>query len=196
LYQQHNFILVKNSEREGLVDPVTLEMLLGETKMKIVNILKRSPASAQSLARELSIQVTAVRKHLDTLSAMGLVEAFFKREGVGRPKKLYRLTESGMRLVSKTAYDLVLEKTVELLIKELGEESVARLFSSVANELAALPRGTHTMDLADAKLVLDSFGFETVIIKAGKHVDVLSYNCPLKAVALRHQKLVCNHIHT
>jgi hypothetical protein len=52
------------------------------------------------------------------------------------------------------------------------------------------------MDLADAKLVLDSIGFETVIIEAGKHVDVLSYNCPLKSVALRHQKLVCNHIHT
>jgi|GEM_PF-2902234 hypothetical protein len=35
----------------------------------------------------------------------------------------------------------------------------------------ALP---HRQTYADAKLVLDSIGFETVIIEAGKHVGVLS----------------------
>jgi predicted ArsR family transcriptional regulator len=53
------------------------------------------PQSADALARRLKVTVVAVRQQLGRLLNKGLVAFEDRREGVGRPKRLWSLSEAG-----------------------------------------------------------------------------------------------------
>lgn len=61
---------------------------------RILFLLKtRGPATAAALARELRITAVGARQHLARLAADGLVAHGDERQGVGRPKRHWRLTD-------------------------------------------------------------------------------------------------------
>lgn len=78
---------------------------------------------------------TAVRQHLDTLRALGLVA---RRKVVTRPSRpayLYRLSPEGRRTFPKR-YDLLLKLVIEGLLERGGVESVAQVIEAAARRLA------------------------------------------------------------
>ncbi|MGH6894471.1 MAG: helix-turn-helix transcriptional regulator [Dongiaceae bacterium] len=63
---------------------------------RVLYALKSSgPQSADALARRLKVTVVAARQQLGRLLEKGLVAYADKREGVGRPKRVWSLSETG-----------------------------------------------------------------------------------------------------
>src|ERR671938_1477307 len=72
--------------------------LSGGTKQRILEILLEGPMSLGEITGKLQIQKSAVRVHLESLQAEKAVESHFKIERLGRPRKIYQLTENGREL--------------------------------------------------------------------------------------------------
>ena len=68
---------------------------VGDTKETILELLLGGSKSAGEVAETLQIQKSAVRVHLESLQSSGVVRSKFKIEKMGRPKKVYELTEKG-----------------------------------------------------------------------------------------------------
>jgi predicted ArsR family transcriptional regulator len=66
------------------------------TVERILHALKSAgPQGAAAIARRLGVTAVAVRQHLGQLRDDGLVAFEDRREGVGRPKRVWRLTDAG-----------------------------------------------------------------------------------------------------
>lgn len=94
-------------------------------------------ASILDLAERLGVTDTAVRQRLTRLMDRGLVERFAVREGRGRPKHVYRLTESGQRASGANLEDLAVALWME--VASLPDETLRdRLMQGVIDRLVAL----------------------------------------------------------
>ena len=93
----------------------------------ILTFLKTGgPSTTRAVADHLSISRQAAKVHLDKLAEDGLIFAGKARTGVGRPKKLWSLTEQG----NARFPDSHAEMTVELIAAvraEFGEKGLERL---------------------------------------------------------------------
>ncbi|MCG6496679.1 metalloregulator ArsR/SmtB family transcription factor [Kitasatospora sp. A2-31] len=97
------------------------------------SILDHGPSSAADLASRLGLTAAAVRRHLDGLTAAGLVDAREQRvygsRGRGRPAKVFALTDAG-RDAFYQAYDQLAADALRWISDTVGggkagEEAVA-----------------------------------------------------------------------
>ncbi len=105
------------------------------TKHDILRLLVKQELSAHTMADRLGVSPAAVRQHLDTLRALGLI---MRRKQVTRPSRptyLYQLSPLGQRAFPKR-YDLFLELMIEVLLERHGADSVAELVEAAARRLA------------------------------------------------------------
>jgi len=110
------------------------EQLQG-TRGRILEELAVAPRTAHDLALKLGIQESAARGHLGRMEERGLVVPTFRREGVGRPRKRYALTDAAQELFPKK-YDLILDTVVDELLTREGEGYVSALFADAAQRMA------------------------------------------------------------
>jgi predicted ArsR family transcriptional regulator len=99
-------------------------------------LLTRQRCTINELAEAVGINPISVRHHVTKLEASGLITSEEERHGVGRPRRLYFLTEKGMEQFP-TRY---LRLTIRLLaqLKEtLPQSMVNDLFAQVADDLMA-----------------------------------------------------------
>src|SRR5919197_4667918 len=106
-----------------------------DTKMKILNILLEGSKTAGEIADKLKIQKSAIRTHLESLQAEQSVRSYFKIEGLGRPRKIYELTESGRELFPRK-YDLILSLILERIESTKGHEYMKKIIESIADNIA------------------------------------------------------------
>lgn len=118
----------------------------GDRAEELLHLLKtRGPQSAQALGEAMGLTSMGARQHLLKLAEDGLVTAFERREGVGRPKQAWRLTDKGHGRFPDRHSDLTLELISS--VRELyGEEGLTRLIEK--RELQA--RRVYGEALADA----------------------------------------------
>lgn len=93
----------------------------------------RGPQAAAQIAKRLAITAMAVRQHLYNLRDDGMVAYADERRRVGRPARLWRLTEKAQSRFPDTHADL----TVELLAAVraiFGEEGIQRLVGERTRE--------------------------------------------------------------
>ena len=95
---------------------MTLEGLPAGTKRRLLDLLLREERTAEDLAAGLDVSPTAVRQHLATLSALGLVERRRADPTSGRPAYVYRLGELGRRVYPKR-HDLLVRELIAALIE-------------------------------------------------------------------------------
>ena len=83
---------------------------LGQTTdLDVLQLLRASGSLGVSeLAEEIAVTPTAVRQRLGRLLAEGLIERQAIRNGRGRPKHRYRLTDKGVRFTGSNFSDLAL----------------------------------------------------------------------------------------
>jgi DeoR family transcriptional regulator, suf operon transcriptional repressor len=174
------------------------ELVLSDgTRGKIIEALAVSPRSARDLARNLGIQESAVRGHLDRLEDRGLVSPSFHREGVGRPKKRYMLTAQGQDLFPRR-YEFLLDSVMEELLAREGEGYTSALFAEAARRMARqiaaeispkLSREERIGALVDA---LNKLGFRAQVqtLPDGE-VRINRTNCVFRHTALTHAYLLC-----
>ena len=92
---------------------------IGETKERILELLLDGSKSASEVAERLQIQKSAARVHLESLQSMGTVRSKFKIEKMGRPKKVYELTEEGGEFFPRK-HDLFLNLVLDKILDKKG----------------------------------------------------------------------------
>ena len=167
------------------------------TRGRILEELAVAPRTARDLALKLGIQESAARGHLDRMEGRGLVAPAFHREGVGRPRKRYVLTEHAQELFPKK-YDLILDTLVNELLASEGEGFVSALFAQAAKRMAreiakSIPRdATESEKLDHLVESLNRLGFRCTV-EAGTHgrARIVRTNCVFRHNALSHPYLLC-----
>jgi DeoR family suf operon transcriptional repressor len=103
---------------------------------RLLDVLRvGSPLGVIELADQFAVTPTAVRQRLMRLMAEGLVQREAVRNGPGRPRHMYRLTDKGLRLTGSNFADLALALWRE--IGRIGDEGVRReMLRRVAGALA------------------------------------------------------------
>jgi predicted ArsR family transcriptional regulator len=108
---------------------------MSNTRDKVLQtLLTRQRCSINELAEAVGINPISVRHHVTKLEAGGLVESEEEHHGVGRPRRVYYLTEKGMEKFP-TRYLRLTVRLLEQLKATLPEPMVGKLFSQLADDL-------------------------------------------------------------
>ena len=75
------------------------------------------------------------RVHLESLQSLGAVRSKFKIEKMGRPKKVYELTEKGREFFPRK-YDLFLNLVLDKIAYKKGEGEIREIIESIAEDIA------------------------------------------------------------
>jgi predicted ArsR family transcriptional regulator len=119
---------------------VTTEEDRGTRERVSREILQHGPVTASDLGATLGLTPAAVRRHLDTLTAQGLVMTIDTNDASprrrGRPARRFVLTETGHAAMS-TEYDDLAAQLLQFVADTAGPDSV-RAFAAVrAGRLAS-----------------------------------------------------------
>jgi DeoR family suf operon transcriptional repressor len=178
---------------------------LGETKEKILELLLDGSKSAGEVAERLQIQKSAARVHLESLQSLRAVRSKFKIEKMGRPKKVYELTEKGREFFPRK-YDLFLNLVLDKIAGKKGEAEAREIIESIAEDIASgirskIDKNNHDRDLEHSlKIINDAtnqMGFASSLGRDEKDSSfyIQSKNCILHKVASNNQEMICHGLH-
>lgn len=180
---------------------------IGETKERILELILGGSKSAGEIAERLQIQKSAARVHLETLQSLGAVRSKFKIEKMGRPKKVYELTEKGREFFPRK-YDLFLTLLLNKIAGKKGEAEAREIIESIAEDIASDIRAKidknnhHPDDLEHSlKIINDAsnqMGFASSLSRDEKDNNsfyIKSKNCILHKVASANQDMICHGLH-
>jgi predicted ArsR family transcriptional regulator len=106
-------------------------LMEGDTKTedRVLYLLKsKGPQTAAQLAKRLGVTAMAVRQHLYRFDRDGLVEFADQRRPVGRPVRVWRLTERAAARFPESHAELTLEM-IAAVRATFGEEGLDRLLA-------------------------------------------------------------------
>lgn len=165
-----------------------------QTRRRLLLLLRKRPGiTVSDLASELGLSGMGVRRHLEALSAEGLVEpARCAKKGVGRPPTGWRLSPAGMERFPRRYDALALDILEDLEPDHVGEVFRRRTDKQVAEYEGEL---SGCIDLADQVGALarlrDQAGYLAEWGVDGDGSLVLTENnCAVHKVAERHP-VVC-----
>jgi DeoR family suf operon transcriptional repressor len=139
---------------------------------ELVTALKHAgEATAEDLAGELGVTVSAVRQQLDTLAADGLVSWRPQSQGRGRPTHVYRLTRAAEPLFPKAYGGLTNE-----LLSYVAEASPA-LVDDIFDR-----RRQRRLEGAQARLANVGDGFAARVAELARILDEDGYLASFEAV--------------
>jgi DeoR family suf operon transcriptional repressor len=178
---------------------------VGDTKEKILELLLGGSKSAGEVAETLQIQKSAVRVHLESLQSSGAVRSKFKIEKMGRPKKVYELTEKGREFFPRK-YDLFLNLVLDKIAGKKGEGEAREIIESIAEDIASairakIDKSKHPNDLEQSLEIIndasDQMGFASSLGRDEKDNSfyIQSKNCILHKVASSNQDMICHGLH-
>ncbi len=164
------------------------------TRDRILQTLLNNPNSTiNALASAVDINSISVRHHLTNLQAEGLVVAREVRHGVGRPKLVYSLTETGAEKFP-TRYLKLINLLFIKLKDKLSPEELRILLSQVAKEIAgdqAKKMSTLTVEakLDELQTFLTNEGFTIEWEKEGETYVVNEIACPFYHISGDHPEI-------
>lgn len=168
-----------------------LETLLGETRTKLLRLLRRPPQTITGLAEAVGLTDNAVRIHLTALGRDGIVEQTgVQRDTGGKPARVYALTPDGEELFPK-AYALVLGSLVRELVRREGATRTAELLEAVGERIAGgkPAPGELNRRVEAAAAALRSIGGDVEVVPADGGWRLQGYGCPLSAVTTKHPEV-------
>ena len=160
------------------------------------SILDHGPSSAADLAERLGVTQAAVRRHLDSLLAAGLVAAreqkVYGHRGRGRPAKVFLLTDSG-RDAFYQAYDQLAADALRFLAEaagggEAGRNALAafaraRLARDADRYREALAEGDELTPTEKLAGVLSADGYAATVRRAPLGEQLCQHHCPVAHIA-------------
>ena len=164
-------------------------------------LLTRQRCTINELAEAVGINPISVRHHVTKLEASGLVMSEEERHGVGRPRRLYFLTEKGMEQFPSRYLRLIVRLLAQLK-ETLPQPMVNKLFSQVADDL--IDDYSSELELDDLPLeekldiVKDLLGGEGFTIDWERKADgyhIRESSCPYYHVGQTHPE-ICTVDHT
>jgi predicted ArsR family transcriptional regulator len=158
-------------------------------------LLTRQRCTINELAAAVGINPISVRHHVTKLEADGLVTSEEERHGVGRPRRVYFLTEEGMEHFP-TRYLRLTVRLLEQLKETLPEPMVDKLFAQVAHdlvrdytselELDGVPI-EERLDIVQELLNGEGFTMEWDLQDDGYHIREV--NCPYYHIGQNHPEV-------
>ncbi len=168
-----------------------VKRLTGETRAKLLHLLRRSHQSITGLADALRLTDNAVRTHIAALERDGIVEhVATQRDTGGKPARVYALTAEGEELFPK-AYALVLGGLVEEIAQQDGRERVIELLQAVGQRATSGAAATADPEarVAGAAAALRSLGGDLDVQRTERGWHLQGYSCPLSAVTVKHPEV-------
>ena len=154
-------------------------------------LLRNGPASIKDLEQAAGVTATAVRQQLASLIGESLVTISKERQGVGRPRNLYRLTDRSHSLFACYCDEVALDLIGELLETE-GADKLRYLLNRVGAKLASQYRRQIKGDamgdrVRQLSLLLDRRGVRVALEHSGDTIILNEYNCPYHDLASVHR---------
>lgn len=159
------------------------------------NLLNRHRCTINDLAEAVEINPISVRHHITRLESDGLVESEEERHGVGRPRRVYYLTEKGMESFPSRTMRFT-KRLLAQVKQELPDEAVTKLFEGMADSVLERYRGE--TDLAALSLderlqVIETWlaneGFTVQVERDDEHVTIKETSCPYYHVGQSHSEV-------
>jgi DeoR family suf operon transcriptional repressor len=169
---------------------------MGPTRNLVLqHLLNQQHSTINELAKAVKINPISVRHHIGKLESEGLVDSAEERHGVGRPRRVYSLTEAGMeRFPART-----IRFTKQLLSQlkgQLAPEAYSKLFTRMAEGIAEeYASGKNLKDLTLKERVslvkqwLVNEGFTVQIQKNDKEIIIKETSCPYYHVGQDHSEV-------
>jgi predicted ArsR family transcriptional regulator len=181
----------------------------GNTKELILNLLLDGSKTAGEIANKLKIQKSAIRTHLESLQKEQSVRSYFKIEKLGRPRRVYELTESGRELFFPRRYDLILSLILQEIESTKGHEYMKKMIESIADKMAydireEIKKSSSSFEESIRILnsVSNEMGFMSSFYKeadsnngSSTTYSIISRNCIVHKAAIRHQDAICHGLH-
>lgn len=170
------------------------------TKDRILQTLLNKPKSTISeLATAVEINTISVRHHLTNLLAEGLILAQEERHGVGRPRLVYSLTETGVEKFP-TMYLNLTNRLLFHLKNRLPQKEVEKILVQIAKDLAQEQKSkTQNMSIEEKLDFLQTYllndGFTIEWEKVGNEYIINEITCPFYHIRENHPE-VCTIEHT
>lgn len=164
------------------------------TRDKVLQtLLSRQRCTINELAEAVEINPISVRHHIARLEADGLVTSAEERHGVGRPRRLYYLTEHGLERFPSRYMKLTI-RLLEQLKGSMPEPMINRLFTQMAKEMAAEYEQEASGLSIEQRLdlvtgLLSSEGFTVEWERQGEQYLIREISCPYYHVGQSHPEV-------
>ncbi len=158
-------------------------------------LLECQRCTINDLAESVGINPISVRHHVIKLEAQGLVASEEERHGVGRPPKVYYLTEAGLEKFP-TRYLRLANRLLDQLKAALPEATVNQLFAQMAKDVVT--GYTEHVDLAKMSMeerldqlssLLLNEGFTVEWERDGDQFLIHEISCPYYHVGENHPEV-------
>lgn len=157
--------------------------------------MKKECCTVDVLSSKIGISPTAVRQHLAILERESLVTGETLKEGIGRPKVIYSITEEAEKLFPKH-YGWLIGQVINHLLEQVGEEDVHEMFSIIGTKFSepyfkrveGKPLEERATEVAR---ILNEWGAYATIEDDGNRLTLRTYNCAFYEVAQEHSE-VCD----
>ncbi|MFZ6030215.1 MAG: helix-turn-helix transcriptional regulator [Chloroflexota bacterium] len=164
-------------------------------ELVLKTLLTHPRCTIPDLAQAVGINDISVRHHIHSLQAEGLVAAEEERHGVGRPRRIYFLTEAGLERFP-TRYLRLTIRLLEQLKETMPAAMVDRLFNQMAEDLAqnytaqADFKSMPMEQRLDAmKNMLAQEGFSIQWERRGNQYHIHEVSCPYYHVGQNHPEV-------
>jgi DeoR family transcriptional regulator, suf operon transcriptional repressor len=170
--------------------------MTSSTREKVLRtLLARPRITINDLAENIGINPISIRHHISSLQADGLVDSDEERHGVGRPRRVYYLTEAGVEKFP-TRYVRLTIRLLEQLKEKMPPAMVNELFSEMAQEL--LSDHAPTTELTSLSLeqrleimadLLKKEGFTIKWERVGDEYLIHETSCPYYHIGQNHPEV-------
>jgi DeoR family transcriptional regulator, suf operon transcriptional repressor len=158
-------------------------------------LLNRQRCTINEIADAVDINPISVRHHITRMEADGLVDSAEERHGVGRPRRVYYLTEEGLEHFPSRYLRLTL-RLLEQLKGTMPSQMVSQMFAKMAEDVASdYQAQLKGMDMEQRlNLVTDLLRQEGFVVHWEKGIDeyiIREIGCPYYHVGQNHPE-VCS----
>ncbi len=166
------------------------------TREKVMRtLLTRQRCTINELAEAVNINPISVRHHIARLEAEGLATSEEERHGVGRPRRLYFLTEAGLEQFPSRYLRLTI-RLLEQLKESMPKPMVNQLFTQMAQDLAdEVKTQAHGLEMEQrldlVASLLSEEGFTVEWEKQGNQYLIREISCPYYRIGQNHPE-VCS----
>jgi predicted ArsR family transcriptional regulator len=173
-----------------------LDSTATSTRQKVLHtLLKNHRCTIIELAEAVDINPISVRHHISKLQAEGLVASEEEKHGVGRPRQVFFLTESGLEAFP-TRYLRLTIRLLEQLKENLPKKMVDQMFSQMASDLVDEYAQTSNLNglsieqrLELVKDLLKEEGFDLEWEKKDNQYFIREISCPYLHVGQTHPEI-------
>jgi predicted ArsR family transcriptional regulator len=169
----------------------------GETRGRLISLLRRGVRTVEELAALLGVTDNAVRAQIQQLESAGIVDSVGTRKGAGagKPATLYRIVPSAEPNFS-SAYAPVLGALLATLTREVKPAKLDSILREAGKEMAssdASPRASLESRVNAVASVLTTLGAEVDVERTDSGFALVGHSCSL-SMAVGVQPGVCHLI--